>query len=146
MYKRIWSPRTGQVLEASAETGNPEDRHAVIALQQTGEGVTLGHMPRKVSKVSWFFLRHGGCISCEITRRRKRSAVPGKGLEVPCIHTFTGKPVMIKKLIKLPEPTSWKAGFSKSHHNSKRFTIYFLDKQIQPIYYQNDSRTTHDLI
>ena len=50
MYKRIWSPRTGQVLEASAETGNPEDRHAV-ALQQTGEGVTLGHMPGEVSKV-----------------------------------------------------------------------------------------------
>ena len=100
VYKRIWSPRTGQVLEASAETGNPEDRHAV-ALQQTGEGVTLGHMPREVSKVSWFFLRHGGCISCEITGRRKRSAVPGKGLEVPCVYTFTGKPVMIKKLIKL---------------------------------------------
>ena len=33
VYKRIWSPRTGQVLEASAETGNPEDRH-VVALQQ----------------------------------------------------------------------------------------------------------------
>ena len=70
VYKRIWSPRTGQVLEASAETGNPEDRHAV-ALQQTGEGVTLGHMPREVSKVSWFFLRHGGCISCEITGRKE---------------------------------------------------------------------------
>ena len=75
----IWSPRTGQVLEASAETGNPEDRHAV-ALQQTGEGVTLGHMPREVSKVLWFFLRHGGYISFEITGRRKRSTVPGKGL------------------------------------------------------------------
>ena len=24
-----------------------------------------------------------------------------KGLEVPCIYTFTGKPVMIKKLTKL---------------------------------------------
>ena len=34
VYKRIWSPRTGHVMEASAETGNPEDRHAV-ALQQT---------------------------------------------------------------------------------------------------------------
>ena len=45
-----------------------------------------------------------------------------------------------------PEATSWKAGFSKSHHNSKRFTIYFLEKQLQPIYYQNDSPTTHDLI
>ena len=45
----------------------------------------------------------------------------------------------------LPEATSWKAGFSKSHHNSKRFTIYFLEKQLQPIYYQNDSLTRHDL-
>ena len=31
----------------------------------------------------------------------KRSAVPGKGLEVPHAYTFTGKPVMIKKLFKL---------------------------------------------
>lgn len=100
VYKRIWSPRTGQVLQASAETGNPEDRHAV-ALKRTGEGVTLGHMPRELSKVSWFFLRHDSGISCEITGRRKRSAVPGKGLEVPCLYTFTGKPAVIKRLIKL---------------------------------------------
>ena len=27
--------------------------------------MTLGHMPREVSKVSWFFLGHGGGISRE---------------------------------------------------------------------------------
>ena len=99
VYKRMWSLRTGQVLQTSAETGNPEDRHAV-ALKRTGEGVTLGHMPSELSKVSWFFLRHDGGISCEITGRRKRCAVPGKGLEVPCLCTFTGKPAVTNRLIK----------------------------------------------
>ena len=47
--------------------------------QLSTDGVTLGHMPREVSKVS-ILLRCG--ISCEITGRRKRSAVPRKGLEV----------------------------------------------------------------
>ena len=34
---------------------------------------------------------HGGDITCEITGRRRRSDVDGKGLEVPCNHTSLGK-------------------------------------------------------
>ena len=39
-------------------------------------------MPREISKVAWFFIRHGGDITCEITGGRQRSGVLGKGLEV----------------------------------------------------------------
>jgi len=46
--------RTGQVLEASIENGNPEDRHTV-ALHKPGEGETLRHMPREISN---------GVVSC----------------------------------------------------------------------------------
>ena len=48
--------------------------------------MTLGHMPRGVSKVWWFFLGHGGGISGEITRRAKRSAIPEISLKL--VYTF----------------------------------------------------------
>ena len=47
--------------------------------------MTLGHMPREVSKVSWFFLGHGGGISSEITGRTKRSAIP---ISLKLVYTF----------------------------------------------------------
>ena len=104
VYKSIWTPRIRQTLNTLHETENPEDRHAV-ALQRSSEGTStmVGHMPRDIIlfRVAWFFLKNGGLISCEIIGRRKRSTVPGKGLEVPCTYKFTGKPTMIKKLIKL---------------------------------------------
>ena len=37
----------------------------------------------------------------QVQGRRRRSVVPGKGLEVPYTYTFLGKPKMIKKLVKL---------------------------------------------
>ena len=98
VYKSIWTPNIGQVLENAAEVSNTEDSHAVAVLYQ---GNTVGHMPREISKISWFFLMHGGDISCEIVGRRRRSPIPGKGLEVPCKYTFSRKPAFIKKLVKL---------------------------------------------
>ena len=93
--------RTGQVLEASIENGNPEDRHTV-ALHKPGEGETLRHMPREISNVTWFFLRQEGSNSCEITGRRRRSVVPGKGLEVS-MYAFTGKPATLIKATTTPK-------------------------------------------
>ena len=61
----------------------------------------VGHIPREVSKTAWHFLEHGGEIRCEITSRRRRSDIVGKGLEVPCTYTFEVEPKMIKKRIKL---------------------------------------------
>ena len=98
VYKTIWTPSVGQLLQASAEEHNTKDSCAVGLIHQ---GETVGHMPREISTTSWFFLRHGGNISCEITGRGRRSPIPGKGLEVPCKYTFSGKPAFIKKLVKL---------------------------------------------
>ena len=62
---------------------------AVAVLQ--GE-YAMGHIPRESSSVAWYFLRHGGQITCEITGRRRRSDVDSKGLGVPCVYTFLGEP------------------------------------------------------
>ena len=80
-----------------SEPCNHHDRFAVAVLQ--GE-YAVGHLPRESSRVAWYFLRHGGEITCEISGRRRRSD-DGKGLEVPCVYTFLGKPKMIKKVLKL---------------------------------------------
>ena len=40
---------------------------------------------------------------CEITERRKRSSILNKGLAIPCTYTFSGKPAMVKKLVKMME-------------------------------------------
>ena len=87
IYKSTWTPHIGQVLQTATESGNEHDRFAVAVRKDDN---TVGHMPREISKVAWYFLQHGGEIICEILGRRKRSSVPGKGLEVPCTYTFLG--------------------------------------------------------
>ena len=77
------------------------NEHNRFAVAVKKENNVVGHMPREISKVAWFFIRHGGEITCEITGRRQRSGVPGKGLKVPCTYTFLGSPKMIKRLVKL---------------------------------------------
>ena len=41
----------------------------------------VGYIPQESSRVAWYFLRHGREITCEITGRRRRLDVDGKGLE-----------------------------------------------------------------
>ena len=98
IYKRTWTPFIGEVLQTATERSNEHDRFAIAVAKGSN---TVGHIPREISKVAWYFLQHGGEITCEISGRRKLSSIPGKGLEVPCMYTFLGSPKMIKQLVKL---------------------------------------------
>lgn len=98
VYKRVWTPVIGQELQVQAERGNAHDLHAVCTLHA---GVVVGHMPREIAITASYFLQHGGRITCEVTGPRKLSSVPNKGLVVPCVYTFLGKPKMIKRLIRI---------------------------------------------
>jgi len=53
----------------------------------------VGHLPRETARIVWYFLKAGGNGCCEVTRRKK-----GKGLEVPCVYTFSGPHKLVKKL------------------------------------------------
>ena len=75
----------------SRETLNEHDRFAIAI---TKDDNNVGHIPREISKVAWYFLQHGGEINCEISGRRKRSSVSGKG-EVLCMYTFLGSLKMV---------------------------------------------------
>lgn len=98
VYKLHWIPVLGQELEVQAEPDNTHDPRAVATCL---DGNVVGHLPIEFSRVAWHFLNHGGQISCVVTGQRKYSDVPNKGLEVPCTYTFTGKPAMIKRLVKV---------------------------------------------
>ena len=105
IYKSVWSPRVGEIVSVDREHGNSHDRHAVCLLK--GSSI-IGHAPRELAKYFWFFLGHGGTITCEVTGSRKH----GKGLEVPCVYTFVGKE---KNIMKLKELLQKKSTHIKCH-------------------------------
>lgn len=97
IYKESWTPMIGEELQTVQERDNDHDPYAVAVVK---EGVTVGHVPRKISRLCWYFLERHNTITCRITDKRQIASVPGKGLEVPCIFVFTGKPTHLDKLIR----------------------------------------------
>ena len=61
VYRAVWIAAVGQVFPCERETTNSSDRYAVAVIngQQT-----VGHLPRKMSRVCSLFLRRGGTIEC----------------------------------------------------------------------------------
>ena len=57
IYKRVWSPIIGEVLELLREEESEHDRFAVYLLKPGA--VTVGHVPRELSCKIWHFLWHG---------------------------------------------------------------------------------------
>ena len=72
VYRQVWTPHLGQRLSGCREHGNVEDRFAVAVIERGGTDI-VGHLPREMSRVLWYFLVHGGVINCEVTERRQRS-------------------------------------------------------------------------
>ena len=70
MYKTYWTPVVGEELTLETEDDNEHDEHAV-AVMKDGYMYIVGHVPCLLSKVSWFFLKRGGRITCRITGKRK---------------------------------------------------------------------------
>ena len=94
VYKSVWSPSIGEIFPTVIEAGNAHDAYAVAIIKDT---TMVGHAPREVSRMFYFFLQHGGSITAKVTGHRKF----GHGLEVPCCYTLTGKPKYIKQAKKL---------------------------------------------
>ena len=43
IFKGIWTPRTGEIVQVRQEAGNPHDRNAVALLK--ADGTVVGHVP-----------------------------------------------------------------------------------------------------
>ena len=97
VYNDIWAPAVGDEFDCRQEPSNEEDSYAVAVYGDSESSVVLGHLPREISRVSFFFLEHDGTVTGRVTDRR-RYCRPRGGLEIPCELTFTGKRKHIRKL------------------------------------------------
>ncbi len=64
IYHEVWTPTVGERRECIREMTNIVDRYAVGVYKSEQ---LIGHLPKKISIIC---LRHGGDLSCEVTRRR----------------------------------------------------------------------------
>ena len=77
-----------EILSCKKEV-NIHDPYAVCMVNETG--ITVGHVPKKISAVCYMFIQHGGSISCQVTGSRRYSYdLPQGGVELTCCLTFTG--------------------------------------------------------
>ena len=98
VYQALWIPLIGEELVCVREPRNAADRYDV-AVKKCGQ--TIGHLPRKISKLCCLLLRRGGTISAKIASNRRYSAdLPQGGMEITCILTFKGKAKLIKNIRK----------------------------------------------
>ena len=63
--------------------------------------ITVGHIPREISRHSYFFMKEGGEISGYlVSTNYKPSPIPAGGLEVPLLLTFSVKNEQIFEQMK----------------------------------------------
>ena len=100
VYGEVWTAVMGEQLLCEREPGNMVDRYAITVKKDLG--VTVGHLPRKISRMCSMFIQRGGEITATVTGRRRYSSdlVQG-GLEIPCDLTFYGEKEEILKLKKV---------------------------------------------
>ena len=85
IYKYTWEPVIGENLACEHERNNGNDRYAVAVKKN----IIVGHMPKKISRISSLFLKRGGVFTCIVTAGRRHSAdLSQGGLEIPCTITF----------------------------------------------------------
>ncbi len=61
-YKRVWTPVLNEMLSTEVETANPHDIHAVGIVPE--ELCTVGHVPKKTSRLCHSFLTRNGVLKC----------------------------------------------------------------------------------
>ena len=64
-YKDIWDTPVGGILPCQRNKRNIYDMFAVAVVK---EGTIVGHCPRKFSAPCLIFIKHGGSITCQVTK------------------------------------------------------------------------------
>ena len=107
VYKEVWTPIIGEVLQYEKEKGNSHDLYLdlyAVAVKKLDSIVR--HVPRTISTLCHLFLSKGGSITCglacgTVTGISKHSDDLLQGsLEVPCHLTFRGDEPAVEKVKK----------------------------------------------
>ena len=85
IFKSFWDAPIGSILSAKHED-DPQslvhDKYAIALINS--EPVTVGHLPKFMSKLAHFFVKHTGKIKRKITgSKRNSSDLEQGGLEIP---------------------------------------------------------------
>ena len=56
IYKRIWTPMLGEILQIELEETNSNDARAITVQK---DGVIIGLLPRETARIIWYFLKRG---------------------------------------------------------------------------------------
>jgi len=68
VYKDIWTLFVGEILRVEQEDDNPEGCFAVCIMKGSAQGDNIvGHVPREVSRLVWYFIEHGENVVSKIT-------------------------------------------------------------------------------
>ena len=86
-YRRYWQPQPSQKLDCFYEEDNPFDPFA-IKVCEIGKNITVGHLPREISRATKFFIDRGAAITLTLTSEHyRRSPLVQGGMEIPCVVT-----------------------------------------------------------
>ena len=69
---------------------------SAVAVKKPDTGETVGHVPKKISRLCSSFLQQGYALTATVTGRRRYSSdlVQG-GLEIPCDLRFVGDEILV---------------------------------------------------
>ena len=85
-YRTIWSPVFNEVLPARPEQHNPHDCYAIAVTKHfpgTLAESVVGHLPREISRLTYFLIMHGARASCKVMDvHYRRSPLIQGGLEI----------------------------------------------------------------
>ena len=86
-YHAIWTPTISEELVAKHENHNVHDRYAIATfklLPGTIDPSVVGHLPREISRFTYYIIIYGGRVSCQvISVCYRRSPLVQGGLEIP---------------------------------------------------------------
>ena len=90
IFKSFWDALIGSILSAKHED-DPQslvhDKYAIALINS--ESVTVGHLPKFMSKLAQLFVKYARKIRCEITGSKKCSSdLEQGGLEIPAKIIF----------------------------------------------------------
>ena len=77
VYQGVWEPARGDLFVCLHESENRHDRYAMAVYRSETPGVVVGHLPKEISKMCYYFIRHDGKISGKVTGRRQYSEEAG---------------------------------------------------------------------
>ena len=85
VYKAIWKPMESELLNCSHEKDNPYDVFSIKVFKAESPGITVGHLPMEISRITKYIIDRGAQVEVKVLGRHyRRSPLVQGGLEVPC--------------------------------------------------------------